>query len=96
MPNPADILSRLLPTGEHPSLAFSAFLVFHILAGLTCVVTGAGAAASRKGPRRHPRLGTVYYWALAVVFVRSRCPRSAGRKTPTSSHWGRRPSASRH
>ena len=24
---------------------------------------------SRKQPRRHPQAGTVYYWALAVVFV---------------------------
>jgi len=44
-------------------------LLIHIPAGLTSVVTGAVAAVSKKRRGRHPRFGTIYYWALAVVFV---------------------------
>ncbi|MGH7918389.1 MAG: DUF2306 domain-containing protein [Candidatus Dormibacteraceae bacterium] len=44
-------------------------LVFHVPAGMTCVVTGAGAAISRKRRGRHPKFGTVYFWALSVVFL---------------------------
>lgn len=47
---------------------FAVALVVHILAGLTCVVTGAVAMLSRKRAGRHPWFGTVYYWCLAVVF----------------------------
>jgi hypothetical protein len=44
-------------------------LLFHVPAGLTCVITGAVAAASPERPHRHPRFGTVYYWALGIVFL---------------------------
>jgi hypothetical protein len=64
-----DLLARLVPGAEHLSIAFALLLVLHVPAGLTSVVTGAVAAASPKRPGRHPRFGTVYYWALAVVFV---------------------------
>lgn len=69
MTNLIDLLSRLVPAGQHLSLTFSIFLLFHVLAGLTCVAVGAGAALSRKGRGRHPRFGTTYYWALSVVFL---------------------------
>jgi hypothetical protein len=69
MPNLIDLLSRVVPPGQHLSLTFNLFLLFHVLAGLTCVVTGAGAALSRKGHGRHPRFGTIYYWSLSVVFL---------------------------
>ncbi len=49
-------LSRIVPGGEHLSVAFGVFLFFHVLAGLTCVATGAVAATSRKRPGRHPRV----------------------------------------
>jgi hypothetical protein len=39
------------------------------MAGLTSVIAGAIAMLSRKQPGRHPQAGTVYYWALAVVFI---------------------------
>jgi hypothetical protein len=48
---------------------FLAFIVVHIAAGLTAVVAGAVAMLSRKIAGRHPQAGTVYYWALAAVFV---------------------------
>lgn len=51
------------------SRTFLAVLVVHIPAGLTCVITGAGAAMSPKRGGRHPWFGTVYYYALAVVVL---------------------------
>lgn len=69
MPNLTDLLSQFVPGGQHLSATFAAMLLFHVPAGLTCVVTGAVAAASPKRRGRHPRFGTVYFWALAVVFV---------------------------
>lgn len=48
---------------------FLAFIALHIAVGLTAVVAGAVAMLSRKEPGRHPLAGTIYYWALAVVFV---------------------------
>ena len=65
----ADLLNRLV--GASVSGTFVGLLVVHIAAGLTCVVTGAIGFLSRKARGRHPRLGEVYYWGLAVVFVTS-------------------------
>ena len=48
---------------------FLAFIAVHVAAGLTAVIAGAIAMLSRKRPGRHPQAGTVYFWALAVVFV---------------------------
>jgi hypothetical protein len=48
---------------------FLAFVAVHVAAGLIAVVTGAIAMLSRKWPGRHPLAGTIYYWALAGVFV---------------------------
>lgn len=61
-----DVLSGVV--GERVSAAFALLLVFHILAGLTCVVTGLVAITASKRRGRHPRFGTIYYWSLAVVF----------------------------
>jgi hypothetical protein len=49
--------------------AFLAVLAIHVVAGLTCVLTGLVAMLSLKGSGRHPRFGTLYYWNLAVVFA---------------------------
>lgn len=51
------------------SALFLAVLLIHVPLGLTCVVTGLVAMFSRKGAGRHPSAGTIYYWALSVVFV---------------------------
>src|SRR5215470_19303602 len=69
MPDLADLVGRLVPGSQHLSVPFAALLAVHVPAGLTSVVTGAVAAASKKRPGRHPRFGTIYFWALAVVFV---------------------------
>lgn len=47
---------------------FAVALVVHILAGLTCVVTGAVAMLAKKRAGRHPRFGTIYYRGLGFVF----------------------------
>ena len=48
---------------------FLAFIAVHLAAGLTAVIAGAAAMLSRKQAGRHPFAGTIYYCALAVVFV---------------------------
>jgi hypothetical protein len=48
---------------------FLAFVALHVAAGLVCVLAGAVAMLSRKQPGRHPRAGTIYYRALAIVFA---------------------------
>jgi lysylphosphatidylglycerol synthetase-like protein (DUF2156 family) len=49
--------------------AFLAFLAIHVPAGLAAVISGALAATAPKRRGRHSRCGTVYYWAIAVVFA---------------------------
>ena len=44
-------------------------LVVHILAGLTAVVAGVLATTAPKQPGRHHRAGTVYLYAMTVVFL---------------------------
>jgi hypothetical protein len=66
MPTAARIL------GDHvgsTAPVFLAFLAVHVIAGLTAVVTGAIAALTRKGSRRHIRAGRAYYRAISVVFA---------------------------
>jgi hypothetical protein len=48
---------------------FLVALAGHVLAGATAVVSGALAAASAKGPGRHPRVGRVYLAGLSGVFA---------------------------
>lgn len=65
-----DLPLPLVPADEQPlSVPFTLLLLVHIPASLCAVLTGALAARSRKGPGRHPLLGTSYYAALALVFV---------------------------
>jgi len=42
---------------------------FHILFALTCVVTGLVAMLSKKRRGRHPRFGTIYFYALGLVWL---------------------------
>ena len=48
---------------------FLAFIGLHVTAGLICAIAGVVAMLSRKQHGRHPQAGTIYYHALAVVFV---------------------------
>jgi uncharacterized membrane protein len=48
---------------------FVVFLIPHILAGLTAAAVGAAVMVSPKGTRRHVRMGTVYFWAMAALVV---------------------------
>jgi hypothetical protein len=67
MPNLPDLLSPLV--GVPLSETFALLLVLHVLAGLTCVVTGLVAIVSPKRPARHPRFGGIYFWSLSIVFA---------------------------
>lgn len=64
--NPTSIAGIPLPS-DTP--LFLALISLHVAAGLVCVIAGAVAMLSRKRPGHHPQAGTVYYWALATVFV---------------------------
>jgi len=50
-------------------LVFVSALGFHVVGGMTAVVSGTLAALSRKRRGRHPRAGHVYLAGLAVVAV---------------------------
>jgi hypothetical protein len=47
---------------------FLSVVALHVPLGLTCVVAGALAMLSVKGPGRHPIAGTIYYWSTVAVF----------------------------
>jgi hypothetical protein len=64
--NPITVAGIPLPS-DAP--LFLALIAVHIAAGLTAVIAGAIAMLSRKRSGRHPQAGTIYYLALAVVFV---------------------------
>jgi hypothetical protein len=55
-----------LPSDAPP---FLAIIGLHILAGLTCIAAGLVAMLSRKQAGRHPLAGSIYFWALWVVFA---------------------------
>ena len=65
----AELVGGLVPGAQHLSVPFTVLLLAHVPAGMTSVAAGAMAAVSKKRPGRHPRFGTIYFWALAVVFV---------------------------
>ncbi len=46
---------------------FTAFLIPHIVAGLTALSSGAAVLVSRKGTGRHVRAGATYFWAIALL-----------------------------
>jgi len=58
MPAVADLVGLFVPGARQLSVPFVVLLLVHVPAGLTSVVTGAVAAASKKRPGRHPRFGT--------------------------------------
>jgi hypothetical protein len=47
---------------------FLAFLAIHVPAGRAAMISGAGATAPKRHGR-HTRTGTIYYWAIVVVFA---------------------------
>lgn len=67
MPDVPGLLALVI--GQRPTPLFGLLLLVHVPAGLTCVVTGAVAMLCEKRTGAHPRFGTIYFWALAVVFV---------------------------
>src|SRR5437660_4084235 len=63
---------------------FRTVLAIHVLAGLVCVASGAGAALSRKGRPRHLGLGRLYLRAIAVVCATALV--LAGLRWPRDNH----------
>jgi uncharacterized membrane protein len=59
-PGPPPVVARAGPV-------FTAFLVPHIIAGLTALSSGAVILVARKGTRWHVRAGTTYVWAIAAL-----------------------------
>jgi len=51
------------------SKLFLVILGLHVLAGLTCVISGLVAMLSNKTKKMHPMAGRVYYWGMVVVFI---------------------------
>src|SRR5215467_16168475 len=66
VPNATVIAGIEIPS---TSPVFLGVVGFHVLVGLACVVTGAGAMLSQKAPGRHPNFGAAYYWGLVAVFA---------------------------
>ncbi len=66
--HPLTVLGIELPSD---SPWFLGLVGIHILAGLTCTITGIVAMLSGKRAGRHPAFGTTYYWGLSVVFASS-------------------------
>jgi hypothetical protein len=65
-------LAQAIGTGPPPTVAragpvFIAFLIPHIMAGLTALSSGAVVLVSRKGTGWHVRAGTTYFWAIALL-----------------------------
>ena len=48
---------------------FLSIVAVHVLLGLAAASTGLVAMLSTKGPGRHPRFGTYYFWLLTALFV---------------------------
>jgi hypothetical protein len=46
---------------------FLTLVGFHVVLGITCVISGAIAMLSYKRAGRHPAYGTIYFWSLAAL-----------------------------
>ena len=63
---PIDIQGFQIPS-DAP--LFLIILSIHILAGLTCALTGVFAMVSKKQHGFYSKSGSIYYWSLSVVFI---------------------------
>jgi hypothetical protein len=56
---------------EIPSDApfFLTLIAIHILAALSCVISGVIAMVSKKGSHCHIKAGSAYYYGLLIVFI---------------------------
>jgi hypothetical protein len=48
---------------------FLIVLAIHVIAGLTCVISGIFAMLARKQRGIHSKSGSIYYWVLWIVFI---------------------------
>jgi len=67
MPSDTTIVAGI----EIPSTSpiFLTVVGVHVLLGLACVISGAGAMLSVKSRGRHPTFGKIYFWCLSVLFA---------------------------
>lgn len=66
--NPILVQGFVIPSNDP---LFLTILTIHVVAGMTCVITGIMAMLSKKLSGFHTKSGTVYFWCLVVVFVTS-------------------------
>lgn len=64
--NPTNIAGFEIP---YDGRLFLTILTIHVLAGLTCVISGIFAMLSKKRNGIHPKSGKIYYWGLWIVFT---------------------------
>jgi hypothetical protein len=64
--NPITVDGIIIPS-DHP--IFLLIIAIHILAGLTCVISGFIAMVVRKQKGKHTKAGLVYFGAIWVVFI---------------------------
>lgn len=64
--DPIDIAGLPIPSSAP---AFLAVLAVHFVAAFGATVAGVWAMLEKKGPGRHPRAGSTYYWLLVVVAI---------------------------
>lgn len=62
--HPIDVAGIVLPSSAP---AFLTLIAVHVAAGLSAVLSGFWAMLATKGPGRHPRAGSIYYWSLTLV-----------------------------
>jgi uncharacterized membrane protein len=64
--NATTIAGFVIPSSDP---LFLGIVAVHVLLGLAGAVTGLVAMLSAKGPGRHPRFGTLYFWLLTLLFL---------------------------
>jgi hypothetical protein len=67
MPSDTTIIAGIVVPSTSPR--FLAIVGMHVLLGLACVISGAGAMLSPKRRGRHPTFGKIYFWCLSALFA---------------------------
>src|SRR5690348_7067806 len=60
-----DIDGIIIPSADP---VFLGVVAIHVGLGLVCVLSGIGAMLAAKGPGRHARFGTLYFYGMAGLF----------------------------
>lgn len=68
MNNPINIDGIIIPDN---SPVFLTLIGIHVPAALVCVVAALFAIFTTKTNKLHPKVGSIYFWSLLVVFITS-------------------------